>query len=214
MAGAAIFKARRARGWSQTRLGRLLGVSAAAVSEWERGNNLTIERMLQVAPHLGIDVPGLLKVQELHEQIENSRLRHLVARGRTVPVMTMQQALRHFQNPGEPMQYQTQVNSHYDCSDGSFGIEINDAANSPKFKQGDYVLFDPEVPPQPEDMVAFYWEDGGVLVFRQLVATGSFPNIVYKLQALNDKWPSYDISRDEVEKIAGVMVVHMSFRQT
>ena len=60
--GNRIKTAREARGWNQADLGKAVGVSKAAVSQWEKGavQNLKIDNLFAVAQVLGMDVRDLV----------------------------------------------------------------------------------------------------------------------------------------------------------
>jgi len=60
--GQRIKSAREARGWTQPELGRAVGVSKSAVSQWEKGvvQNLKLGNLFAVAQVLGRDVRELV----------------------------------------------------------------------------------------------------------------------------------------------------------
>jgi transcriptional regulator with XRE-family HTH domain len=60
--GQRIKSAREARGWTQPELGRAVGVSKSAVSQWEKGvvQNLKLGNLFAVSQALGRDVRELV----------------------------------------------------------------------------------------------------------------------------------------------------------
>lgn len=204
-AGQAIRRAREAVKWSQSDLGKALGgLSAAAVSEWEKGNNITLERLFQIQKHLELDVNGLIAGRDVHEQNKNVGLTDVKSlRGRIVPRMSLQNARR-----SETPLYDDHVRSAFPCSENSFALIINDKSNAPEFFPGDSVIIDQEIAPEPEDMVFAYWGDDGLPIFRRFLTVGSFPDITYRLEAINTAWPSYDLLPSDLGFIVGVMSEH------
>ncbi|PWV58865.1 helix-turn-helix domain-containing protein [Plasticicumulans acidivorans] len=60
--GERIRIAREAKGWSQLKLGEAVGVSRAAVSQWESGESkgLKPENLVAAARELGVDIEWLV----------------------------------------------------------------------------------------------------------------------------------------------------------
>lgn len=91
-------------------------------------------------------------------------------------------------------------------SPGAFALEIEGDSMSPRFKDGDTVVIDPLIDPEPGDYVAAMLK-AGVIAFRRYRAR--HPG--FELIPENTDWDV--IHSDDVTKIVGVMVEHRTYRK-
>lgn len=88
----------------------------------------------------------------------------------------------------------------------SFAIEIHGESMEPLFREGDRVVIDPDLHPEPGDFVCA--GVGGLITFRKYRAKGVDR---FELVPLNQDWPTTD-STDGAE-IIGVMTEHRTYRR-
>lgn len=206
--GARLRSLRKTHDLTQGELATKLGVTAAAVSNWEKGKDLSIDRVFQIATALSEPVDKLLVDFDQVEHNENIGVANIKPlRGRVVPRYTLAQAVM----IDRSAPYDDQVRSHFPCSENSFALIISDRANADRFLPGDSVIIDPDIAPEPEDMVFAYVGAERRPVFRSYELRD---HAHYTLRALNQSYPSFPIGPDDEAQIIGVMSEHTSPRRT
>lgn len=187
---------------TQKMLADLMGVSITAVSNWENGKDLSMNRVFEIAMVLREPVDILLSGSGILEHNENTETADVKPlRGRTMPRYTFERvSIR-----DKSITYADQIRSHFPCSEDSFALVIGDRANADRFLPGDSVVIDPDVTPEPEDMVFAYIGHERKPVFRSYEVTDPTH---YTLRALNPKHPSYPVGPGDVAEIIGVMSEH------
>lgn len=206
--GSRIRALRKSKQLSQQQFGELVGVSYAAISNWERGIDLSMNRVFDIITALSLPADSLLSDRGLLEQNENSETVKIEQlRGRVMPKYSFEQALM----PEQSRLFVDHIRSHFPCSENSFALTISDRANAEKYLPGDSVVIDMDVVPEPEDMVFAYVGAERKPVFRLYeVSERAF----YTLKALNSSHRSYRIGPDHEEAdIIGVMTEHVSPRR-
>jgi transcriptional regulator with XRE-family HTH domain len=209
--GEAIRGLRKQRGWSQGELGHRLGVTAAAVSNWERGIDLTHKRVFDLAPILGVEDPlALLSGNGLPEHKANSTIAQATnLRDRIVPRFNFETVKRR----SETVDYADQVRSHFPCSADSFALIVKDRANEPSLLPGDSVIIDPEIAPEPGDMVFALVGLKREPVLRRLNVVKTEPIAEYLLTPINGTWPEYSVGEGAPGEIVGVVSEHTQPRR-
>lgn len=100
-----------------------------------------------------------------------------------------------------------------DLSDSAFALDIRGNSMEPEFKDGDRVIIDPEVTPQPGDFVAAKNGEQEA-TFKKYRPRGmdAQGNIIFELVPLNDDYPTL---RSDVQhiRIVGTMVEHRKYRR-
>ncbi len=100
-----------------------------------------------------------------------------------------------------------------DLSDSAFALDIRGNSMEPEFKDGDRVIIDPEVTPQPGDFVAAKNGEQEA-TFKKYRPRGmdTQGNIIFELVPLNDDYPTL---RSDVQhiRIVGTMVEHRKYRR-
>lgn len=135
--------------------------------------------------------------------------------GRRVPVITSIQAgmwaeiVDSFQ-PGDAGDW---LLTDIDLSDSAFALDIRGNSMEPEFKDGDRVIIDPEIAPQPGDFVAAKNGEQEA-TFKKYRPRGmdAHGNIIFELVPLNDDYPTL---RSDVQpiRIVGTMVEHRKYRR-
>lgn len=90
-------------------------------------------------------------------------------------------------------------------SANTFVTEVAGQEMLPEYKQGDGLVFDPAVAPDPGDVVLA--EIGGKVYLRmyRLISPGIQGEPVFELFPLNSKFPSFRSDQESVEIIATMM---------
>ena len=135
--------------------------------------------------------------------------------GRRVPVISAIQAgmwaeiVDNFQ-PGDAGGW---LLTDIDLSDSAFALDIRGNSMEPEFKDGDRVIIDPEIAPQPGDFVAAKNGEQEA-TFKKYRPRGmdAHGNIIFELVPLNDDYPTL---RSDVQhiRIVGTMVEHRKYRR-
>ena len=101
-----------------------------------------------------------------------------------------------------------------DLSDSAFALDIRGNSMEPEFKDGDRVIIDPEIAPQPGDFVAAKNGEQEA-TFKKYRPRGmdAQGNMIFELVPLNDDYPTL---RSDVQpiRIVGTMVEHRKYRRT
>lgn len=194
------------KGLTQTAFGTLVGATSADVSNWKK-RGMPAERHLDVALALGISVDSLFSGAPNVSPAPMGTKR--------VPVITSIQAgmwaeiVDSFQ-PGDAGDW---LLTDIDLSDGSFALDIRGNSMEPEFKDGDRVIIDPEVAPQPGDFVAAKNGEQEA-TFKKYRPRGidAHGNVIFELVPLNDDYPTL---RSDVQQIniVGTMVEHRKYRR-
>lgn len=203
---------RKGLGWVQEDIGTIFGVSKTTVSNWEKGDGLTIEKIVELG-RIFSNAYGR-KINLLHE----AGLDELASddtietfsnlRGSIVPRYNIAEIGR----PPHLGAIVDSVKSHFPCSETAFAIVIADRDNATEFLPGDSVIIDPTIEPRPEDMVLARVREREKPVFRRLLIKSSNP-LVYELKANNAGWGDFEICGDEISSIIGVMTEHAKPRR-
>jgi len=100
-----------------------------------------------------------------------------------------------------------------DLSAGAFGLIIKGPSMEPEFKEGDKVIIDPAVSPQPGDFVVAKnsHEEATFKKYRPR-GTSERGEMVFELVPLNDDFAILHSERDHLH-IIGVMVEHRKYRR-
>ena len=194
------------KGLTQTAFGALVGATSADVSNWKK-RGMPAERHLDVALALGISVDSLFS--------DAPNVSPAPMGTKRVPVITSIQAgmwaeiVESFQ-PGDAGDW---LLTDIDLSDGSFALDIRGNSMEPEFKDGDRVIIDPEVTPQPGDFVAAKNGEQEA-TFKKYRPRGidARGNVIFELVPLNDDYPTL---RSDVQpiNIVGTMVEHRKYRR-
>lgn len=153
-----IKSARRSAGLTQLQLAELVGVTSQAVTQWEVGQKRggvtrdvepSKENLLLIARHTGVPIEWLMTGHPLPEQDANGRLLFAADGVRTVPLMSLRQAVieqpRSVNLPRIP--------AAFACGPNAFAVIAETAANSPTIDRGDKLIVDPDRSAEPGQIV-------------------------------------------------------------
>ncbi|WP_336778755.1 S24 family peptidase [Pantoea sp. USHLN256] len=206
--GERIRARRKALQLTQQALAKSIGVSHVAVSQWEkeetvpRGENLLrLAQWLQCTAAWIIDGDG--------EVFSAAPSAVPVA---TVPLISLTQAAAWLSEQRLLLQQQATrfLYSESTLSDGALAITVEDQSMQPDYRPGDSLIFDPNVPPQPGDVVLAL-ANGVALVriYRQQAQQSAGQHFV--LRPLNDDFPQLH-SADAGLQIIGTLMELRRYR--
>ena len=207
-----IKAARQMKGWNQTQLGDVVGRTKGNIGHWETGKHTpSLEQIAAISVATGFPMPALGVQSAAVSIVAPAQMG-----GRRVPVITSIQAemwaeiVDSFQ-PGDAGDW---LLTDIDLSDSAFALDIRGNSMEPEFKDGDRVIIDPEIAPQPGDFVAAKNGEQEA-TFKKYRPRGmdAHGNIIFELVPLNDDYPTL---RSDVQhiRIVGTMVEHRKYRRT
>ncbi|WP_246871476.1 LexA family protein [Pantoea ananatis] len=197
---------RQERKLTQGQLGKAVGVSDVTVGYWERDLNTPGGKSLsKLASYLGVSEAYLLYGKEDESNVAAAPVGAL-----KVPVISYVQA---GQWSPESDARNLEGNIDYVLSTGSFSrgtfaLKIKGKSMEPEFVEGDLILVDPELSPQPGDyVVAKNGEDEATFKKYRARGVNQEGNDIFELVPLND---DFAVRRSDKEKIniIGVLVEH------
>ncbi|CAN0621547.1 putative HTH-type transcriptional regulator [Burkholderia multivorans] len=112
--------------------------------------------------------------------------------------------------PGMALEW---IETDVDVSPGTFALVIGGKSMEPEFAEGDKVIIDPEIRPQPGDFVAAKnGEEEATFKKYRLRGVAESGAEIFELVPLNPDFPT--IRSDQMElRIIGVMVEHRRYRR-
>lgn len=191
---------------TQDGLAEKLEMSKGNVSGWENGRHKpSFDQMKRISALTGYPLPlgG------------GSNIEAAPMGGRRIPVISAIQAgmwaeIVDSYQPGDASDW---LLTDIDLSDSAFALDIRGNSMEPEFKDGDRVIIDPEVTPQPGDFVAAKNGEQEA-TFKKYRPRGmdAHGNIIFELVPLNDDYPTL---RSDVQhiRIVGTMVEHRKYRR-
>ncbi len=221
------FKAARERaGISQRALGRRIGYSGSAISQWEAGvieaDNIRVAALEMAAGIMGVSVRYLRTGKEDDSRGEvPAGLRAAQPDVRQLPVISMVQAGlgREAADP-YPRGYAEQSVSvdaelARDLGRLAFALEIIGESMLDEFHPGDIVIIDPSVKPLPGDYVVARMEDDGSATFKKYRSRGrdADGHEVFELVPLNPDYPTITVNAANPGSIIGTMMEHRRRRR-
>lgn len=208
--GSNIRNLRKERGWTINELASRLDSDVGNLSRLERGLQGCSDDLLQkIATELGTTPADLYRDPSIQS------VRPASLGSRRVPVINSIQAgnLREVVDYLEIYAATEYLETDVDVSPRAFGLTIEGASMEPEFVDGDKVIIDPDITPQPGDFVAA--KNGRQeATFKKYRARGvsATGTEIFELVPLNPDYPT--ISSDQMElRVIGVMVEHRRYRR-
>jgi SOS-response transcriptional repressor LexA len=219
-----IKSARKKKGLSQDELSVFVGVSRAAISQWERGETTPRGKYLSdLATALGVTVEWLLvgsttptqPVAEIGSKAAFSNTEPaVVPSGRRIPILSYVQAghWREMCDQAFGVDGNTEfVLAGIDVGQHAFGLWLRGNSMAPTFNEGDLVIIDPDESPRPGDFViAKNGSEEATFKKYRPRGIGLDGKEVFELVPLNDDYPTLYSDRQHIE-IIGVVIEHRIF---
>lgn len=199
--GKRLRDARKKAGLTLDTVGRALGVTPQAVSQWERGINAPSQ----------IDVTRLARIvrtDPIYLLAARSDVPHHspgVGEGRAVPLYSLRDMLF----PPKDIAELPTIPVRYPAGPQAFATTVWDRSNEPGFKIGDEIVLDPDITPVPDDMVAVVVETPEPRVFfGRWVETMADGVEAIELHFANPSWRPRTLLPTQPYRVLGVLVEH------
>lgn len=218
-------EAREAAGYSQRALGKKIGYSGSAISQWESGDthpDLIRRAALEMAAGLlRVSVNKLLTGRDDEHAEVPDGLKAAPDDVRNVPVISLVQAGfgRDGEDPYPRGEGSGSVLVDADLAQSLsrlvFALEITGESMLEEFRPGDVVIIDPMVKPQPGDYVVAKLDRDSAATFKKYRARGSGANgePIFELVPLNPDFATITVSSDNPGRIIGTMMEHRRRRR-
>lgn len=200
--GSRIRQARKQAGLSQAELGRMLGLSSQAVSQWETGKTIPeSDRLADIARLTDVHSGWLIDGDDISQPIPIGKRSEFG--GRVVPKIDWSELdrLDELDLSNKPVGFST-----FECGPRSVQVIVRDRANATLTNPeqaifpGDAAIIDPDEIPKPGDLIALRLEDE--VMIRQFKPR--FDHV--ELVPLNSDWKDYRIPSLTPEILIGVIV--------
>ncbi len=215
--GQRIRQGRQAAGLTQEALAGKCGVSRAAVAQWEGDvTRPSLDHLQKAAETLGVWLSWLTSGDDAPPSHQPPFSPAQPDR-RRVPVIDFVHAGKWDQigDPYEPGGGMDFIGTDLGLGPRAFALVIRGESMLPEFHEGDKIVIDPEVAPQPGDLVIAKLDGDDEATFKKYRPRGvdSTGAPVIELVPLNDDWPTLTITADKPGRIMGTMVEHRRYRR-
>lgn len=215
------------KGWSVAELARQMNVKRAAASQWKSGKTTPSRRWVQLAQVLEVNLEWLQTGHGGKSAIPRGG-HNIVTDVYQAPIIDFRRAANWGNISGGGINkgdvHEGDVDflwSDVEISDEAFALDIigesmcDRKRPSPEdFFEGDKVLIDPNVQPEPGDFVVAHVGNDDMATFRKYRPRGHDEDgQMFDLVTLNPDWPSISVNKDTPAKIIGTMVEHRRYRQ-
>ncbi|HLI12743.1 MAG TPA: S24 family peptidase [Alphaproteobacteria bacterium] len=214
--GARIRAVRELRRLTQAQIAAKLGVSAQSVSQWETGETTpALENLNDLSSLLGARLQWLVDGSGPRDR-GDANVAPSGEGGISVPLIDAVTAGRWgaIANPYEPGAGAEFVQTSQAVGGGAFALRIRGTSMEPRFREGDIIVVDPAITPQPGDFVVAKLDHEEEATFKKYRPRGfdQKGQPIIELVPLNEDWPILRVDADSPGHIVGVMVEHRSFR--
>lgn len=200
-------------------LARSLNQSEQTINNWAyRGNGVSKQGRLIAQRELGISATWIDDGQGqmlAGSDPGNANVRPAEVGLRRVPLISSVQAglMTEAVNPFPPGVAFEYLLTDLQLSEHAFALEIEGQSMEPEFKEGDRIIVDPALQPQPGDfVVAKNGREEATFKKYRPRGIGQGGREVFELVPLNDDYPTINSER-EPARIIGVMVEHRRYRR-
>ena len=184
---------------TQAKLGKMVGVKPAAVTQWETGKtNLSGENLLKVAQLLNVSPEYLLHGKG---GPENNVAEGPSIKGR-FPLISWVAAGAWSTISEIPLEDAALYPCPVACSQGTFVLTVQGVSMEPIFRDGDLVFVDPEAEYKHGSYVIARLDDENEATFKQLMIEGRHKY----LKPSNPDWPEQIIPINGNCTIVGVVI--------
>ena len=215
--GQRIRARRDAVGLTQEKLATACGVSRAAVAQWEAGvTKPSLDNLVKAAEVLGVWLSWLTMGDQSLPDTPNP-FTGLAASAAPpgIPVIDLARAGEwHTDSTSLPSDIE-RIAVDPTHSARAFALLIRDESMAPDFREGDKIIIDPEVAPQPGDFVVAKLERDAESTFKKFRPRGEDASgtSTIELAPLNPDWPTVRINAETPGRIIGTMVEHRRYRR-
>jgi SOS-response transcriptional repressor LexA len=218
-------EAREAVGISQRALGKKIGYSGSAISQWESGDthpDLIRRAALEMAAGiLRVSVNKLLTGRDDERADVPPGLKAAPEDVRNIPLISLVQAgySREGDDPYPRGEGAGSILVDADLAQSLsrlvFALEITGESMLDEFRPGDIVIIDPMIKPQPGDYVVAKVDGDSKATFKKYRSRGTGMNgePIFELVPLNPDFATITVSADNPGRIIGTMMEHRRRRR-
>jgi SOS-response transcriptional repressor LexA len=193
-------------------MAKRLGVTAQAISQWERNKTRpTIAALKRIAKEYNAELDWLLQ-SDKSDTSETARVKSKLARLlNSVQAGQWTEVSDEFQVDDTTKFYEVA-----DFPEGEiFALQISGESMEPVFEAGDIIIIDTGVAPAPGDFVVAKLDAQNEATFKKYRVIGTQPNgsPVIELVPLNSDFPTLTLSAHNPGRIIGTMIEHRKFRK-
>lgn len=219
MLGRRIRARRDAIGLTQEKLARACGVSRAAVAQWESGvTRPSLDNLVKAADALSVWLSWLTTGDQSLPDTPNPFADPSASRAADphgIPVIDLARADQWDKIRATMPTDLERIAGDPDHSAHAFALVIRDESMAPEFREGDKIIVDPEVTPQPGDFVIAKLERDAEATFKKFRPRGQDADggAMIELAPLNPDWPTLAINAETPGRIIGTLVEHRRYRR-
>lgn len=213
--GARLRARREAVGLTQEKLARQCGVSRAAVAQWEAGvTRPGLDNLVRAAKALDVWLSWLTAGDQ---SLPDGPSPFPAAARRRVPVIDYVRAglWDAVADPYAPGGGMDDIATDLDLSPKAFALVVRGESMDPEFRDGDKIIIDPEVAPQPGDFVVAKLERDDEATFKKYRPRG-FDKAgapIIELVPVNPDWPTLMLDADHPGRVIGTLIEHRRYRR-
>jgi SOS-response transcriptional repressor LexA len=217
--GQRIRARRDAVGLTQEKLAAKCGVSRAAVAQWESGvTRPSLDNLVKAAEALSVWLSWLTVGDQSLPDTPNPFASSSVTPSgnrRGVPVIDLERASQWDTLQATLPADLERIAGDPDLSPRAFALLIRDNSMAPDFSEGDKIILDPDVTPQPGDLVVAKLDSEAEATFKKFRprgtdGTGASP---IELAPLNPDWPTLVINTENPGRIIATLVEQRRYRR-
>lgn len=214
--GQRLREARKEAKLSQKELAQRVNMKQPTLSDLENDVTKGSTAIAAIASALGVNAlwlaegRGAKKPSEAFQNVASAEIGQ-----RRIPLISSVQAgmMTEVVDPFPPGGAFEYLLTDLDLSEHAFALELKGRSMEPEFHEGDRIIVDPAIHPQPGDFVVA--KNGGEeATFKKYRPRGIGPSgrEVFELVPLNPDYPTIN-SENEPARIIGVMVEHRRYRR-
>jgi len=206
---------REAVGLTQEKLAKQCGVSRAAVAQWEAGvTRPGLDNLVRAAKALDVWLSWLTAGDQ--SLPDGPSPFPSAASRRQIPVIDYVRAglWDAVADPYAPGGGMDDIATDLDLSPKAFALVVRGESMDPEFRDGDKIIIDPEVAPQPGDFVVAKLDREDEATFKKYRPRGSDKDgaPIIELLPINPDWPTLMINAEQPGRIVGTLIEHRRYR--
>lgn len=206
---------REAVGLTQEKLAKQCGVSRAAVAQWEAGvTRPGLDNLVRAAKALDVWLSWLTAGDQ--SLPDGPSPFPSAASRRQIPVIDYVRAglWDAVADPYAPGGGMDDIATDLDLSPKAFALVVRGESMDPEFRDGDKIIIDPEVVPQPGDFVVAKLDREDEATFKKYRPRGADKDgaPIIELVPINPDWPTLMINAEQPGRIVGTLIEHRRYR--
>jgi len=219
--GARLRARREAVGLTQEKLARQCGVSRAAVAQWEAGvTRPGLDNLMRAAKALGVWLSWLTAGDQ---SLPDGPSPFAPPSGPSLPYRRRLPVIDYVRaglwdavaDPYAPGGGMDDIATDLDLSPKAFALVVRGESMDPEFRDGDKIIIDPDVAPQPGDFVVAKLDREDEATFKKYRPRGFDKDgaPIIELLPINPDWPTLMLDADHPGRIVGTLIEHRRYRR-